>query len=156
MLKNTSHCLICFIFATMGLRIANIIYNIQVFIRIWFQCKYNQKYMGGGCEYYSNKTTVFMRTCWFIAYNIRLEPLRPAGIVNVFPKFAEVIGRQTDTHTWKHPYFIIIQSGHSNSIWKSQYIPVYPSINPSLSQYKSQYMNRHLPGLFAVNMKYET
>ena len=33
---------------------------------------------GGYCHYCPSETTLFMRTCWFIVYNILLEFLLPA------------------------------------------------------------------------------
>ena len=60
---------------------------------------------GGGwyCEYCPSEATLFMRTCLFRAYNIRLDSLIPAK--QELLCFSQICGssrpadRQTDTHT---------------------------------------------------------
>ena len=66
----------------------------------------------GYCDYWPSEATLLTRTDWFIAYNIRLESLLPAMQELCFPKFAEVVGRQTDARTHAHtpPHTTLILS----------------------------------------------
>ena len=72
---------------------------------------------GGYCDYSPSEATRFMRTCWLIAYNIRvcIPASSYARTCYVFPKFAEVVGRQTDIHVetslYKYKHSITIMHG---------------------------------------------